>query len=446
MKRRSVILAGIGVGSLLFAAGAFGVATSNQKPGTSAVIAAPQAAGAAGGLAHVSGETLDHTITGLQTHLKATPGDYFSWSTLGLAYVQQAKVTVNSDFYPRAEGVLRKSLTINDTDNFLAYAGLASLANARHDFAGAKRFAQQGLAINGYSDILYGALSDAETQLGDYTAAFADVQKMVNLKPDTASLSRASYTWELRGNIDQARVLMQQALNDAPNGSSRAFALYYLGELAFNGGDANGALTYYRRALDASPGDSASLAGKAKAEAALGQHLTALDDYAVVVQQTPEPSYLIEYGELLQSLGRQSEADQQFAIFATTQRLFESNGVAPDSVQTLFYANHGRPDEAMIDADKGIGTRPFLVMYDAYAWALHQNGRDAEALVAVDKALSTGMKNASFHFHKGMIDLALGDRDGARTELREATAININFSPLDAPVALATLAQLETLK
>ena len=444
MKRRSLIFTGVGFGAVLFAAAAFGTVQSRSES------PAPPAAALAGpaeseGFARISGASLERTIASLQARLKQSPTDYVSWATLGLAYVQQAKVSVNSDFYPLAQGTLEKSLAINTDDNFLAYAGLSALSSARHNFAEAKAYAEQGLKINEYNAILYGALSDAQSQLGDYSGASASVQRMLELNPNTASLSRASYIRELKGDVEQAGTLMQRALDDAPKASDRAFALYYLGELAFNGGDANGALTYYRRALDASPSDSAALAGKAKAEAALGQYLTALDDYAVVVQQTPEPSYLIEYGELLQSLGRQDEADQQYAIFATTERLFESNGVAPDSVQTLFYANHGQPDAAMIDADKGIATRPFLAMYDAYAWALHVNGRDAEALIAVNRALSTGMRNASFHFHKGMINLALGDREGARAELEQALAINRNFSPLDAPIALETLAQLESL-
>ncbi len=98
----------------------------------------------------------------------------------------------------------------------------------------------------------------------------------------------------------------------------------------------------------------------------------------------------------------------------------------------------------MSDAEKGIATRPFIVMYDAYAWALHRNGRDTDALTQIDIALSTGMNNALFHFHKGMIEFALGDLNAARTELNTAMQINPTFSPLDAPIATATLAQLGT--
>lgn len=441
MKRRALIACGIGLGAMLFTAGAFGVIRASDRSTASAAIllTAPDVAS---GLAQVSGASLAETIGSLQSHLAEVPEDYVAWSTLGLAYVQQAKVTVNSDYYPKAEGVLHKSLTINDTDNFLAYAGLASLANARHDFAEAKRQAQHGLQINPYSDVLYGALSDAETQLGEYDAAFADVQRMVDLSPDTSSLSRASYTWELRGDTVQATALMQQALDDAPTGSSRAFALFCLGELAFNSGDANTALAHYRAALDASPADAASLQGKAKAEAALGQHLTAIDDYAAVVRTTPEPSYLIEYGELLQSLGRTAQANDQYSVFAATQALFAANGVEPDADATLFEANHGEPERALASGERGIRSRPFVVMNDAYAWALHVNGRDAEALTQIDKALATGIDNALFQYHRGMIELALGNDAEALTALERAMAINPNFNPLAAPIAAATIEQL----
>ncbi len=440
-----MILAGVGLGAVLFVAGAIGFVRSRSADdittsATASVVVAEDVATAR----NPSGATLEALIASLQTRLEATPTDYVSWATLGLAYVQQAKVTVNPAFYPLADGALAESTAINDEDNFLAYAGLSALASARHDFTAAKTFAERGLTMNSYSAILYGALSDAELQLGNYAAAFDAVQKMVDLSPDTASLSRASYTWELRGDIDKATELMRRAFDDAPTPADRAFALFYLGELAFNAGDVNAALEYYNAAQAESPQDAASLAGKAKAEAALGQFETALFHYAELVARAPEPSYILEFGELLESLGRTTEAQQQYDVFAATQTLFEANGVEPDATPTLFYADHGDPQRALRDAQRAIDARPFLVMYDAYAWALHRNGRDAEALEAIGEAMELGVRNALFHYHAGMIMFALGDDDGARAQLTTALDINPFFSPLAAPIAKATLDELNS--
>jgi Flp pilus assembly protein TadD len=81
-------------------------------------------------------------------------------------------------------------------------------------------------------------------------------------------------------------------------------------------------------------------------------------------------------------------------------------------------------------------------MHDAHAWALHRNERDAEALAAIDRALSLGGRDARFHFHAGMISRALGDVDRARRELATALGINPEFHPLDAPRAREVLAEL----
>jgi tetratricopeptide (TPR) repeat protein len=447
-RRTTLLLAGLGLGVVLFAAATFGFTHggSNRDGATAAtdVVVAP---GAADSIRTAGGASLDDLIANLQTRLQNTPKDHIAWATLGIAYVQQAKVTVNPDYYPKAEGALQQSLDLGIDDNYLVYAGLSALASARHDFARAKDFAERGLAINSYNALLYGALSDAEVQLGEYDAAFAAVQKMVDLSPDAASLSRASYTWELRGDIPKATALMQRALDDASTASNRAFANVFLGELAFNAGDPDTALRFAIDALAASPDDPAALAGRAKAEAALGQYETALDHYAAVIDRAPEPTYLIEYGELLQFLGRDDEARVQYDLFGTVQQLFSANGVEPDAGPTLFIANHGDPTQALADAEAGIRTRPFIVMHDAYAWALHRNGRDTEALVEVGKAMQLGTPNALFHFHAGMINYSLGDLTAARDELASALSINPFFNILDAPVAQQTLdeinAQLE---
>ena len=419
------------------AAGAFGWARPG-KPATSAAAPAARpavAAAASGALTRQGGASIEQTITGLQAHLATVPGDYPGWATLGIAYVQQAKITVNSDFYPKADGVLARSLSINDTDNFLAHAGLSALASARHDFATAEAEARKGLTMNASSPLLYGALGDALVQLGRYDEADAAITKMVSIRPDTTSLARQSYLRELRGDIEGARRLMAQALDFAPTPPDRAFALFYLGELDFNSGDANAALARYREALAASPTDVQALAGKAKAEAALGQHLTAIDDYTTVVARAPEPGVVLEFGELLESLGRPGEAETQYKVVRATQALFEANGVEPDATLTFFQANHGSAADALATSEAGMRTRPFVVMQDAYAWALHVNGRDQEALVAARSAIGLGFRSALFHYHLGVIDQALGDDTSARAELTTALQTNPTFNPLAAVAA-----------
>ena len=413
-------LLAVGLGVALFLGGAVGLVRSGSDR-----VASPSAGFSR---APVSGQALDARITSLQDRLRTVPSDYASWASLGLAYVEQARITADPSYYPKAQGALDKSLRLETRDNFAAAAGQAALASARHDFAAARDWAQRGLQINPASAILYGALGDAETQLGDYPASFAAIQRMVDLAPDTASLARASYAWELRGNLAEATANMRRALDDAATPADRAFARYYLGELAFNQGDAAGALVHYRAGLGADPSYPRLLQGKAKAEAALGQIDAAVADYATVVERLPEPAYVIEFGELLDSVGRTAEAAQQFELFDALTDLFEANGVKLDVDATLFYADHGDPARALRYAEEGIRTRSFVEMQDAYAWALHVNGRDAEALTWSQRALSLGTQNALFYFHSGTIKQALGDVDGGRADLDRARAINPHFS------------------
>ena len=444
-NRSTLVIAGLGLCALLVTAGAFGVTrpTSDREPTVAAV-----PAGASGRtdlaetVTRIDGSSLDATIDSLQARLEAIPGDYVAWATLGLAYVQKARITVNPEFYPRAEGALDRSFEIESDDNFLGYAGRSALASARHDFPAARDLAAAGLEINAYSSLLYGALSDAQIQLGEYDDAFDSVQQMLELSPDTASFARASYTWELRGDSDRAVELMQRALDDAPTDADRTFALHHLAMLAFDSGDANRALELELQALDRSPDDPAARFGRAVAEAALGQTETALDHLAELVLAVPEPGYLVYYGSLLESVGRSAEAEAQYAVVDATRALFAANGQLPDSDAVLFEIRVGNVDRAVVDAEAALKTRPFIAMHDAYAWALHSAGRHAEALTEIESALALGTPNALYHYHAGMIRLALGDEDGARTDLTTALSINPFFDPLAAPLATEQLQQL----
>ncbi len=379
-----------------------------------------------------------------QDTLRADPANYGAWAALGLDYVQQAKVKVDPAYYPKAEGSLARSLKLNGTSNVAGFAGEAALKAAEHDFTAARSWAQRGLAFNAYNPVLYAALDDADTQLGRYTEAFAAADRLNQLHPGVPAFTRAEYVYELRGDIPRAEAAMRLALDAADSAADTAFAQYYLGQLAFDRGDAAGSLRFNQAGLAADPSYFPLVQGKARAEAALGQVDAAVADYARVVRDVPQPQYVIEAGEYLQSLGRQKQAEQMYRLFDVEARLFTAGGVTLDTDPTLFYADHGDATKAVAAGVVGIRIRPFIEMDDAYAWALHKAGRDREALDFEHKAMALGTRNALFHFHAGMIEMVLGDRGQARTDLRQALAINPYFSPLHEPQARQALAQLGT--
>jgi hypothetical protein len=65
------------------------------------------------------------------------------------------------------------------------------------------------------------------------------------------------------------------------------------------------------------------------------------------VQAVPQPRYLVETGEYLDSVGLAAQAQQAYALFAAQNTAFLANGVALDSDPTLFYADRGDPAQAL---------------------------------------------------------------------------------------------------
>ncbi|NEE50112.1 hypothetical protein G3M55_36595, partial [Streptomyces sp. SID8455] len=100
--------------------------------------------------------------------------------------------------------------------------------------------------------------------------ADAAVQKMVDLRPDAASLARASYTFELKGDTDRARALMRRSLAAAATPAETAFAHTVLASLDLQDADPRAALAETRTGLRAAPDDPALLETRARAHLARG--------------------------------------------------------------------------------------------------------------------------------------------------------------------------------
>lgn len=430
MRRRTAV-ASLAAGGLLLVASAAGFATAAQDD-QQATVAAQTAVV----------DPLTAAISAAQVRLTEVPGDYTTWAQLGQAYVEQARVTADPSYYDRAQGALEQSLVLRPDGNDTALTGQGALANARHDFSAARDAAEAALAINDYSATAWGVLADARTQLGDYPGATTAVDRMLELRPGLASFTRASYDAELHGDLDQARSALEQALGLTTGGGDEAYCRTYLGQLAFSQGDLEEAGAQFNTGLADLPDDPTLLLGRARVDAALGNEDSAVVGYQRVVDSRPLPENFVEFGEYLESLGRDDDAQDQYAVVDTVRQLFAASGVSDDLSAALFAADHDDPITALVAATAEYGRRQNTDSQDAMAWALHAAGRDAEALPLAQQATSLGGASAVFLYHRGAIEAALGMTGQARATLALALDTNPYFSPLLAPRAQALLESL----
>lgn len=377
-----------------------------------------------------------------QQRLHDVPGDYDTWAQLGGAYLEQARVTADPSYYPKADGALRRSLAIHRDGNATALIGLGALANARHDFAAARDLARRALRIDSYSADAYGVLADAQTQLGNAAAATSAVQRMLDLRPGLAAYARASYDLELHGRTGEAESLMRRALDAAVDPADIAFCRYQLGELDWQTGRLGAASAQYAAGRAADPSYLPLLAGQAKLAAAQGRTSASLAAYAELTARYPAPSYLLEYADVLRADGQPARADGQIALAAAALRLFAANGGTDDLGAAQLALAQNRPADAVAAARREWSRRHFVDVADVLGWALHEAGSDREALRYARRAAALGTRNAGYLFHRGMIELALGTTGAARRDLRAALSLNPHFSPRYAPLAEAALSRL----
>ncbi|MEU0431708.1 hypothetical protein ABZ153_08700 [Streptomyces sp. NPDC006290] len=384
---------------------------------------------------------LDASILSLQAQLRAQPKDFSGWATLGLAYVEQARTKGDPSRYPQAQEALDRSLKLRP-DYDPALAGRAALAAARHDFAGALKYADLALKQNPYSERALSSRIDALVELGRYDEASKAADLADSRRPGVPVFTRYAYVHELRGDVKTARRVLRQALTTATSRGDISYVTSALGQLAWSQGEYHSALTYYARALAADDSYLPALEGRARTQAALGDRAAAIKGMEQVVQRYPLPQPLVELGELYEARGAAGDvqkAHDQYTLVNAWISLAHAYGVNADLDTALAAADHGDHKAALQAARAEWARRHTVHTADALGWALHVSGHDTEALPYARRATATGYRNASFLYHLGVIEQANGHTDKARTALKAALDLNPGFSPLGAAKARTAL-------
>jgi tetratricopeptide (TPR) repeat protein len=318
------------------------------------------------------------------------------YNELALAFARRARETADGIYYDRANDAIDASLQLAP-DNLEALKMRAWVLLGRHEFARALELAKALNKRNPDDLLIYGFLTDANTELGRYKEAEEACQWMLDLRPgNIPAFTRAAYLRELFGDIEGAVELMNAAYaRTLPSEiEDRAWILTQIGHLAFIAGRIDDAERVLTDALALFPDYHYALANLAKVRSAQKRHADAAMLLRRRYDAAPHPENLYELAEALWRAGRVEEASVAYSDFETKARA-EMTGVDNANRELIYYyADRAKkPAEALTVAELEIGRRQDVYTLSAYAWALHVNERAGEAREQIERALAVGVRD-----------------------------------------------------
>jgi tetratricopeptide (TPR) repeat protein len=366
-----------------------------------------------------------------------------AWSRLGDAYMQKARETMDLSYYGRAEASYRKSLAL-DPNYANALVGIAWVLSGRHEFEQSIEWANKALKVERNRADAYGLLGDAATEMGDYDAAYEHYQKMLDLKPDIASYSRAAHLLFVTGGFKKASWLMSKAVGaGGAYPENKAWCVAQMALLDFAQGAYVPAAQILTEGLKETPNNYHLLAAMGRVKAGMKDYPAAIEYYKRAQNIVPQHDVVVALGDLYAMEGRKEEADRQYALVDAIRKLNKANGVIGDLQMAHFLADHDRDlEEALRLAETEYKTRPTVYGADTLAWCYYKNGRIPEARKYSLKALSQNTPEAMFLYHRGMILAKAGDIGEARKALYQALSQNPYFEPLGAVAAMKMVQEL----
>jgi tetratricopeptide (TPR) repeat protein len=383
----------------------------------------------------------EQSVADAQKIIQETPSQNTGYNLLAIALVRRARETDDATYYSQADEAAKRSLRLVP-DNFETKKIQTTILLARHEFPAALAAAK---ALNKQipDDVMvYGLLTEAYAELGNYKDAETAAQWMLNLRPgNLPALINAAHLRELFGDMDGSYELLQMAYESTPptETEERAWLLTQMGHLRLASGDKAAADKLLQLALAAFPNYSFALCGVAEVRKSQNRYEEAVVLLRQRYESSPRTGNLFDLAEALRLAGQEDEAKELFTEFEA-RSVRESDTKDNTNKQLIFYyADIAKdPNKALKIADEEYAWRKDVYTLDAYAWALHVNGRDIEARKQIEAALGVGVRDAKLYRHAGEIVLKSGDIEAARRYFKLSAELNTVGSK-QAKVTLSSL-------
>ncbi|HEU0294944.1 MAG TPA: tetratricopeptide repeat protein [Anaerolineales bacterium] len=382
-------------------------------------------------------------IAAFQERLKQNPQDPITYTLLANQYIRQARETGDVSGYQRAEDALNQALDLLPTYSS-ARTTLASVYYSQHEFMKALELAQEEYDRNPKDTQALVIAADSQLSLGNYQEAESMYRHLSDLSTTPPMLARLAAVEELKGDPDQALILMRRAAGNAlkSGGTKESVAWYILrvADMYFSIGKYKQAGGYYEAALRVFDNYHLALAGLGKVSAAQGDYDEAIAYYQQAINLIPQPDYLAALGDLYTLTRQPEQAQVQYQTVEYIGKLAALNRQVYNRQLANFYSDHNmKPKEALRLALAELKSRQDIYGYDAAAWAEYRNGNLQQAQTYMEQALALGTQDARLYYHAGLIAHALHQDQQAREYLETALSINPHFSILDAEHARASL-------
>jgi tetratricopeptide (TPR) repeat protein len=380
------------------------------------------------GLQKIGGSSVagaDKQIGDAQQAVRANPGKDESWVLLGRAWVRKARESNDPGFYLNADACAGVVLDRNpDFSLALDLRGLVLLNG--HKFAEAQELAAKILAKHPDDPMAWGTSSDALLEMGRYDEATTAVQKMVDLKPNLPSYSRASHLQWMRGDVANAKSTVRAALDSGRDvkrdPEPGAWVLVQAAMIFWHEGDYEGAEAGFDKALERINDYAPANVGKGRVAMAKGEYRRAAELFDRAYKSSP----LVETAWLLGD-ARERAGDTEGAEKAYAQVDRDGKKTDPRTLSLFLSTKNKNAEEALKLAREEYATRKDVITEDALAWALYRSGKIDEAKASITKARRLNTPDARLVYHEGAIRLAAGETKKGKELIAQALKMNKSF-------------------
>lgn len=372
-------------------------------------------------------------------YIERVPDSPTGYNQLAVLYIKQARRTGDFGLNNQAEAAVRKALEIAPEEESSRKLQ-ASLHLTFHRFAEALKLGEQLVKEFPNDAFVFGVLTDANVELGNYKAAVDAAQKMVDLRPNSNAYARVAHIRSLHGDHAGAVEMYKQAARtaDPSDKEAQSWCLVQLGEELLKNGKYVEAEKAYDEALANLPGFYLAIAGKGRVRAAQGDLDAAVKHLTEAQSMVPNVETAILLSDIYTMQGNTEKANEQSALVEAMEKNLGQTG--DQKRLALFWADRDMNlKQALEISEREYAVRKDIFTADVYAWCLFKNGRINEAAAAIKQAMRLNTGDARITYHAGMIAKAKGNSAEGKRLLTQALQTNPQFDLLQSKNAKAAL-------